>query len=111
MKLDDRYRSRSPLILSGSVMTRSRTRNARFVASTIPWICSKLSACATRSRSNSARIMREARPCVGGGDFATDVTAIEILKAGMGQMFEGCGKFRLFETRADLGHLAIKHKR
>ena len=51
----------------GSVTKRSRTRKARLVASTRPWMCSKLSAFPTRRRSNSARIISDAKPCVGGG--------------------------------------------
>ena len=41
-------------------------------------------------------------------NFAADVTAIEIVKAGMSEMLESRGKFSLFEPRADVRHLAVE---
>ena len=52
---------------AGSVISRSRTMNACFDASTRPCRCANPSASVTLRRSKMPRIMSDAKPCVGGG--------------------------------------------
>ncbi len=74
-----RKSSARSVIDAGSPMMRSRTMKACLVASIRPWTCSKPSACLTPRRSNSARIISDDRPCVGGGKLnsSAPLTATE----------------------------------
>ena len=62
-----RNRSGGLRMYAGSVISRSRTMNASFVASTSPCRCANPSASVTPRRSKMPRIMSDARPWVGGG--------------------------------------------
>src|SRR5262249_36055821 len=44
------------------------------------------------------------------GNFAADITAIEIVKAGMCEMLESCSKLSLLEPGADVRNFAINQE-